>query len=86
MGVDLADVPLDAPVGELEQYNSRGFLTAHAKHAPDRTRTFGDLLAHRAANRIVGTPEQIADRLQDWAAAGCCSALSRGRPVARRRP
>ena len=70
MGVDLADVPLDAPVGELEQYNSRGFLKALAEHAPERTWTFGDLLAHRAANRIVGTPEQIADQLADWAAAG----------------
>jgi FMN-dependent oxidoreductase (nitrilotriacetate monooxygenase family) len=70
MGVDLADIPLDTPIGELEQYNSRGIVRGLIEQAPDRHWTFGDALAHRAINRVVGTPEQIADRLAEWAEAG----------------
>jgi len=70
MGVDLADIDLDAPVGEVEQYNTQGIVKGILEAAPDKTATFGDLLAYRSINRIVGTPEQIADRLQEWADAG----------------
>lgn len=70
MGVDLADIDLDAPVGEVEQYNVQGIVKGLLDSAPDKTGTFGDLLAYRSINRIVGTPEQIADGLQEWADAG----------------
>jgi FMN-dependent oxidoreductase (nitrilotriacetate monooxygenase family) len=70
MGVDLADIDLDTPIGDLEQYNSRGGVKALLELAPDRTWTFRDVLAHRAANRVVGTPEQVADRLEALADAG----------------
>jgi FMN-dependent oxidoreductase (nitrilotriacetate monooxygenase family) len=70
MGVDLAGIDLDTPIGELEQYNSRGGVKSLLDLAPDKTWTFRDLLAQRAANRVVGTPEQIADRLQVLADAG----------------
>ena len=70
MGVDLADIDLDAPVGEIEQYNTQGIVKGILEAAPDKTATFGDLLAYRSINRIIGTPEQIADRLQEWADAG----------------
>jgi FMN-dependent oxidoreductase (nitrilotriacetate monooxygenase family) len=70
MGVDLADIDLDAPVGEIEQYNTQGIVKGILEAAPDKTATFGDLLAYRSINRIVGTPEQIADGLQEWADAG----------------
>jgi FMN-dependent oxidoreductase (nitrilotriacetate monooxygenase family) len=70
MGVDLADIDLDAPVGEVEQYNTQGIVKGILEAAPDKTATFGDLLAYRSINRIVGTPEQIADGLQEWADAG----------------
>jgi long-chain alkane monooxygenase len=70
MGVDLADIDLDTPVGEIEEYNSRGFLKGLLESAPDRSWTFGDLLQYRSAQRIVGTPEQIADELERWADAG----------------
>jgi FMN-dependent oxidoreductase (nitrilotriacetate monooxygenase family) len=70
MGVDFADIDLDAPVGEVEQYNTQGIVKGLLDSAPDKTGTFGDLLAYRSINRIVGTPEQIADGLQEWADAG----------------
>ena len=70
MGVDLAEIPLDTPIGEVENYNSRGFVKWLREEAADRDWTFGDALAYRAINRVVGTPEQIADRLQEWADAG----------------
>jgi len=70
MGVDLADIDLDAPVGEVEQYNTQGTVKGILEAAPDKTATFGDLLAYRSINRIIGTPEQIADRLQEWADVG----------------
>ena len=70
MGVDLADIGLDTPIGEIEQYNTQGIVKGLIDTAPDKTWTFGDLLANRAMNRIVGTPEQIADKLEEWADAG----------------
>jgi FMN-dependent oxidoreductase (nitrilotriacetate monooxygenase family) len=70
MGVDLADIDLEAPIGEIEQYNVQGIVKGLIDTAPDKTWTFGDLLAHRSINRVVGTPEQIADALEEWAEAG----------------
>ena len=70
MGVDLADIDLDAPIGEIEQYNTQGIVKGLIDTAPDKTWTFGDLLANRSMNRIVGTPEQIADKLEEWVDAG----------------
>ncbi len=70
MGIDLADIDLEAPIGEVEQYNTQGIVKGLIDTAPDKTWTFGDLLAYRSINRIVGTPEQIADGLQEWVDAG----------------
>jgi FMN-dependent oxidoreductase (nitrilotriacetate monooxygenase family) len=70
MGVDLAEVDLDTPIGELERYNTQGIVKGLIEMSPDKTWTFGDLLKYRSAMRIVGTPEQIADELQRWADAG----------------
>jgi long-chain alkane monooxygenase len=70
MGVDFAEIDLEDPVGEVEQYNTQGIVKGLIDTAPDKTWTFGDLLAYRSINRIVGTPEQIADGLQEWVDAG----------------
>jgi FMN-dependent oxidoreductase (nitrilotriacetate monooxygenase family) len=70
MGVDLSGIDLDTPIGELERYNTQGIAKSLIDSAPDKTWTFGDLLANRAMNRIVGTPEQIAAELQHWVDAG----------------
>jgi hypothetical protein len=70
MGVDLSDIDLDTPIGDLESYNTQGIVKGLIESAPDKTWTFGDLLQYRSAMRIVGTPEQIADELQRWSDAG----------------
>jgi FMN-dependent oxidoreductase (nitrilotriacetate monooxygenase family) len=70
MGVDLSGIDLDTPIGELERYNTQGIAKSLLDSAPDKTWTFGDLLADRAMNRIVGTPEQIADELEEWVEVG----------------
>ncbi|HEV7941276.1 MAG TPA: LLM class flavin-dependent oxidoreductase [Solirubrobacteraceae bacterium] len=70
MGVDLAEIDLDTPIGELERYNTQGIVKGMIETSEDKTWTFGDLLMYRSAMRIVGTPEQIADQLQRWADAG----------------
>jgi long-chain alkane monooxygenase len=70
MGVDFAEIGLDTPVGEISEYNTQGIARGLIDSAPDQTWTFGDLLANRAMNRIVGTPEQIADELEGWLEVG----------------
>ena len=70
MGVDFAEIGLDTPVGEVSEYNTQGIVKGLIDSAPDKTWTFGDLLANRSMNRVVGTPEQIADRLEEWAEVG----------------
>jgi long-chain alkane monooxygenase len=70
MGIDLAGIDLETPIGELSQYNTQGIARSLLDSAPDQTWTFGDLLASRAMNRIVGTPEQIADELAGWLEVG----------------
>jgi alkanesulfonate monooxygenase SsuD/methylene tetrahydromethanopterin reductase-like flavin-dependent oxidoreductase (luciferase family) len=70
MGVDLADIDLDTPLGELDTYNTQGIAKSLIEAAPDKTWTFGDLLANRAMQRVVGTPEQIADRLEEFTQVG----------------
>jgi FMN-dependent oxidoreductase (nitrilotriacetate monooxygenase family) len=70
MGVDLSGIDLNTPIGELEAYNTQGIARSLIDSAPDKTWTFGDLLANRAINRIVGAPEQIADELEAWLEVG----------------
>jgi len=70
MGVDLSGIDLETPIGELEDYNTQGIAKSLLDSAPDKTWTFGDLLASRAMNRIVGAPEQIADELEGWLEVG----------------
>ena len=70
MGIDLSEIDLATPIGELEQYNTQGIVQGLIDSAPDKTWTFGDLLAYRSAMTIVGAPEQIADEIERWAEAG----------------
>ena len=49
----------------------RGAVTDLIASAPDKTVTFRDLIRSRLAGQFVtGTPEQIADTLQEWFEAG----------------
>ena len=70
LGIDLSAIDLDAPIGELPEANVQGVVRGLIEAAPDRTWRFGDLLKFIVDLRVVGTPEQIADELQEWADAG----------------
>jgi alkanesulfonate monooxygenase SsuD/methylene tetrahydromethanopterin reductase-like flavin-dependent oxidoreductase (luciferase family) len=49
----------------------RGSVKGLIESTPDQTQTFRDLIRTRNAGQfLTGTPEQIADTLQDWQKAG----------------
>lgn len=71
LGVDFGGVPLDTPLGDIRTEGSVGLLEAIADSVPGGNPTLEDLARYRAeAQHLVGTPEQIADRLEEWAEAG----------------
>ncbi|MBJ7330977.1 MAG: LLM class flavin-dependent oxidoreductase [Solirubrobacteraceae bacterium] len=70
IGVDIAAIDLNEPVGELQTNSVQGIVKGLVEAAPDKTWTFGELIRWATDTQIVGTPEQIADELQQWADAG----------------
>jgi FMN-dependent oxidoreductase (nitrilotriacetate monooxygenase family) len=72
IGVDLGDLPCDQPVGDVQVEGVRSILQAVIASVPDsRAATVGDVARLLGkTTRISGTPEQIADRLQEWSDAG----------------
>lgn len=61
----------NTPLKDLDTNTAKGFIEWAHLAFPDREPTLGDLVRQRAnVNRIVGTPEQIADRLEEWQDAG----------------
>ena len=71
LGVDLGDVDPDRPISEFEFNGVLGFLKSFAAREPDKTLTFGDLARRQlSGNWIVGSDEQIADKLQAFGETG----------------
>jgi FMN-dependent oxidoreductase (nitrilotriacetate monooxygenase family) len=70
LGIDLAEIDIEAPLADLEQANVQGILRGMIEAAPDKQWRFGDLLRWIADLRLVGAPEQVADGLEEWADAG----------------
>ncbi|MDT0165108.1 LLM class flavin-dependent oxidoreductase [Actinotalea sp. AC32] len=71
LGVDLGHHDPDEPIGVLETETVQSLVAAVRASVGDReptVRDLGRLLA--GANRIVGTPEGIADALEEWQGAG----------------
>ena len=67
MGVDMGTVDLDRPLDTLNPQGMRGFVKSLIESAPDKKRTFRDLIRRRMAGQfLTGTPEQIADALEEW--------------------
>ena len=63
--------PPETLLRDVDANNAKGFTEWMRKHITDREPRVADLARQRAtSSRIVGTPEQIADRLQEWQAAG----------------
>ncbi len=63
--------PPETSLKDVETNTMRGFLEWVGRSITDREPVVADLANLQARNtRIVGTPEQIADQLQAWQAAG----------------
>jgi alkanesulfonate monooxygenase SsuD/methylene tetrahydromethanopterin reductase-like flavin-dependent oxidoreductase (luciferase family) len=70
IGVDLGSLDLDRPIGDFVGDRVQGVVRSLAESAPDKSKTFGELARWAWSQRIVGTPEQIADQLGLWSDAG----------------
>ncbi len=71
VGIDFGHEDLDTPLGELRTEGVQSIVGWIKDLVPDRPATLRDVAHYTATNgRIVGTPEQIADGLARWQAAG----------------
>lgn len=72
IGVDFGDMAWDQPIGQVAVEGVRSILQGVVAGVGDsRAATVGDVARSLGpSTRITGTPEQIADRLEAWAAAG----------------
>ncbi len=71
IGIDLSDIDLDQPLKSIDTRSMRGMVKGLIESTPDQTQTFRDLIRTRNAGQfLTGSPEQIADALQDWQKAG----------------
>ena len=71
VGVDLGVIDLDQPLDIIDSQAMRGSVKSLIESAPDKTRTFSDLIRSRLAGQfLTGAPEQIADALQEWQGIG----------------
>ena len=73
-GMDLSQVAMDQPIEYIETNAIRTFLHSFTAGDPSRVWTPRDIARYcgigGAGPVLVGTPEQIADQLEDWIAAG----------------
>lgn len=71
LGVDLGALDPDRPIADLEFNRVTGILRHVAEQEPDKTLTVGDLARRQMSGQfMVGSNEQIADRLERLVAAG----------------
>jgi len=73
-GIDLSSLDLDQPVEYIETNAVRTLLHSFSQADPTREWTVRDIARYiglgGAGPVLVGAPEQIADRLEDWIDAG----------------
>ncbi len=71
IGIDFGFDDLDTPIGEIQTEGVQSAVAWIKDLVPGRPATLRDVARLTASNiRIVGTPEQIADDLATWQAAG----------------
>ena len=71
LGADLGDVDLSKPIAQCDFNGVLGFLKSFADQVPDKSLTFGDLARRQMSGQwLVGSAEQIADRLATLAGSG----------------
>jgi len=76
LGVDFSTLPLDEPLPDLPTQASQGLMKAMSAIFGDRRFTLRDAAIRWGLGagmpQIVGTPEQVADRLEEiWRETGC---------------
>ncbi|MGE3848320.1 MAG: 5,10-methylene tetrahydromethanopterin reductase, partial [Gammaproteobacteria bacterium] len=73
-GMDLSQVDMDQPIEYIETNAIRTFLHSFTAGDPSRVWTPRDIARYcgigGAGPVLVGTPEQLADQLEDWVTAG----------------
>lgn len=71
IGIDLGDVDLDTPLGNIQTEGVQSILEWVQASTGNGQPTIRDLAQFQSRlTRIVGTPEQIADELEKWSEAG----------------
>ena len=71
LGADLSAFDPSQPIAEHEFNGVLGFLKSFTAHAPEAELTFGDLARRQMSGQwIVGSAEQIADKLAAYGASG----------------
>lgn len=71
IGADLGELDPHRPIGSYDFNAMTGLIKGLAESAPDRSWTFGDLAKRQMTGQfLVGSPEQIADRLASFAEVG----------------
>ncbi|MBJ7330982.1 MAG: LLM class flavin-dependent oxidoreductase [Solirubrobacteraceae bacterium] len=71
LGIDLGSYEEDTPIDLIHTEGGQSGLVWLRESVDGRTPTLGDLVRLRArGTRVIGTPEQIADRLGEWSDAG----------------
>lgn len=70
LDTDLSKIDLDSPIGNLETNALQGHIRALIDAAPNKEWTFRELATTLTGARTVGTPDQIADEIERWRAAG----------------
>ncbi len=71
IGADLGEVDPDRPIADYDFNGILGFLKSFAASEPDKTWTFRDLARKQMSGQwMVGSAEQIADRLQSLGESG----------------
>lgn len=90
-GMDFSGYPLDEPLPLQDILNSPRVLSGHrdpsrlVEQVQGRMPTLREYLRQsarvRAHQSFVGTPEQLADRLQEWFEAGACDGFNIMPPV-----
>jgi FMN-dependent oxidoreductase (nitrilotriacetate monooxygenase family) len=81
LGHDLSKYPLDGPVPDLPPSEMmQGHATALSQLARDRRMTLRELRDYTACARghrlLLGTPEDVADGLEEWFAADACDGFN----------
>ncbi|AXI08504.1 LLM class flavin-dependent oxidoreductase [Oceanobacillus zhaokaii] len=70
-GIDLGNVSLDTPLDDVDSQGMSTFFNWVKQNTPKRTPTVEDLARYHVRTiRVVGTPESIADQLEQWQKAG----------------